>query len=172
MNLIFRMIWVFAAAWLKRRSTQMQATHAIHLRVMPNDLDTNIHMNNGRYLTLMDIGRVDMMIRSGFIDAIIRQKWMPVIAGISMIYRRSLAPFERYRLETRVLGFDERWVYMEQTFFNAKNEFAARGFVKATFLKKGQRVETSKIAEAAGIDLANSGFGAPEPEILALFPAA
>ena len=31
------------------------------MRVWPNDLDTNAHMNNGRYLTLMDLGRFDLM---------------------------------------------------------------------------------------------------------------
>jgi acyl-CoA thioesterase FadM len=174
MNLIFRMIWVFTAAWLKRGTERLEDTHAITLRVLPNDLDTNIHMNNGRYLTLMDIGRVDALIRTGMFQHIIREKWMPVIAGVSMIYRRSLAPFERYRLETRVLGWDERWFYMEQTFLNAKGELAARGFVKAAFLKNGQRVASDLIAKSAADATNSAAMISPklDPEMLALFPRA
>ena len=33
------------------------ATTRISLRVWPNDLDVNFHVNNGRYLALADIGR-------------------------------------------------------------------------------------------------------------------
>lgn len=168
MNLLFRMLMVFTAAFFGRR-TGMDDTHTLWLRVLPNDLDTNLHMNNGRYLTLMDLGRVDLMIRTGLFGAIIREKWMPVIAGVSMVYRRSLNPFERYRLETRALGWDERWFYMEQTFFNAKGEMAARGFVKAAFLKGGQRLPVSTITSAANHNGVSPELG---DDVLALFPKA
>jgi acyl-CoA thioesterase FadM len=168
MNLFVRMIAMFVAGFFKRGTTRMDETHAVRFRVWPNDLDTNLHMNNGRYLTLMDLGRVDLMIRTGFFKTILREKWMPVIAGVSMVYRRSLAPFERFTLQTRLVGWDDRWVYMEQTFLNAKGELAARGQVKAAFLKKGERVPSAAIAEAAG------GMTPPalDPELLALFAKA
>jgi acyl-CoA thioesterase FadM len=124
-------------------------------------------MNNGRYLTLMDLGRVDMMIRSGLIRAILREKWMPVIAGVSMIFRRSLNPFERYTLETRVLGWDDRWAYLEQTFLNAKGELAARGYVKAAFLKAGKRLDMGHVVFAGG---ATGPSPALDDALLALFP--
>jgi acyl-CoA thioesterase FadM len=168
MNLLFRMLMVFIAAFAGTR-THMDDTHTLRLRVLPNDLDTNLHMNNGRYLTLMDLGRVDLMIRTGLFRAIMREKWMPVIAGVSMVYRRSLDPFEAYRLETRALGWDERWFYMEQTFFNAKGELAARGFVKAAFLKGGQRLPVTAITQAANYQGASPALSA---ELLALFPKA
>ncbi|MCU0830087.1 MAG: acyl-CoA thioesterase [Rhizobiaceae bacterium] len=168
MNLILRMIMVFAAAFLGRK-THFDDVHRLRFTVLPNDLDTNLHMNNGRYLTLMDLGRVDMMIRSGLIRAIMSEKWMPVIAGVSMIYRRSLNPFERYTLETRVLGWDDRWAYLEQTFINAKGELSARGFVKAAFLQAGKRLDMDVVVRAGGA-------AGPSPmlddALLALFPKA
>ena len=39
----------------------------VHFLVWPNDLDMNRHMNNGRYLTLMDLGRFDLEL-GGRID--------------------------------------------------------------------------------------------------------
>ena len=38
-------------------------------RVWPTDLDVSLHMNNGRYLTLMDLGRLDLMLRTGVCTA-------------------------------------------------------------------------------------------------------
>jgi acyl-CoA thioesterase FadM len=141
--------------------------HSVWFRVLPNDLDTNLHMNNGRYLTIMDLGRVDALLRSGLIKSVTREKWMPVIAGVSMIFRRSLSPFERYRLETRLIGWDEKWVYMEQTFIRKNGDLAARGYVKATFLKKGGRVPSADIAAAANY----TGLSpALSEELVAMFP--
>ena len=35
-------------------------------RVLPNNLDINGHMNNGRYLTIVDLALFTLFIRSGF----------------------------------------------------------------------------------------------------------
>jgi acyl-CoA thioesterase FadM len=169
MNLLFRMIAVLLSGFFSKTRTSIMDVHAVWFTVLPNDLDTNLHMNNGRYLTIMDLGRVDALIRSGLVKKIISEKWMPVIAGVSMIYRRSLAPFERYRLETHLLGWDEKWIYMEQTFIRKNGDVAARGYVKATFLQRGQRVATADIAVAANYSGASPDLNA---DILALFPKA
>ena len=167
MNLLFRLILVLFSGFMSKTRTSIMDVHSVWFRVLPNDLDTNLHMNNGRYLTIMDLGRTDALIRSGLVKAIISEKWMPVIAGVSMIFRRSLAPFERYRLETRLIGWDEKWVYMEQTFIRKNGDLAARGYVKATFLKKGNRVPSADIAAAA-----NYTGVSPElsDELVAMFP--
>jgi acyl-CoA thioesterase FadM len=34
-------------------------------RVLPNDIDINGHMNNGRYLTMLDLRIVEYFIRVG-----------------------------------------------------------------------------------------------------------
>ena len=167
MNLLFRLILVLFSGFMSKTRTSIMDVHSVWFRVLPNDLDTNLHMNNGRYLTIMDLGRVDALIRSGLIKKVISEKWMPVIAGVSMIYRRSLSPFERYRLETHLIGWDEKWVYMEQVFIRQNDDVAVRGYVKATFLKKGLRVPNADIAVAA-----NYSGNSPvlSDELLALFP--
>ena len=167
MSLYFRLIFVLISGFLSKTRTSIMDVHTQWFRVLPNDLDTNLHMNNGRYLTIMDIGRTDALIRSGLIKKVFSEKWMPVIAAVSMIYRRSLTPFEKYRLETHLIGWDERWIYMEQTFIRKNGDIAARGYVKATFLKNGQRVPSVDIAAAANFTGASPVLDA---EILGLFP--
>lgn len=39
-------------------------TTKVSLRVWPNDLDVNLHVNNGRYLALADIGRMHWFVRA------------------------------------------------------------------------------------------------------------
>ena len=65
MNLYFRMIWLLIGSLFKPDLPTDRPTNSISLRVLPNDIDINMHMNNGRYLTICDLTRVDMFIRSG-----------------------------------------------------------------------------------------------------------
>ena len=63
MNLILRMIKVLVAALFGQRLGVLDSS-ILTFRVWPNDLDINLHMNNGRYLTIMDLGpSVPMMVR-------------------------------------------------------------------------------------------------------------
>ena len=56
---------------------------------------------------------------------------MPVLAGATIRFRRSLDPFQRFRLRTRVLGWDAKSVIMEQIFETLDGQVAARALVRA-----------------------------------------
>ena len=64
MNLWFRSLIVLFTVFF-RRSLDPLDESVLKFRVWPTDLDVNFHMNNGRYLTIMDLGRVDLMLRTG-----------------------------------------------------------------------------------------------------------
>ena len=112
MNLILRMIKVLVAALFGQRLGVLDSS-ILTFRVWPNDLDINLHMNNGRYLTIMDLGRADLMIRCGLGKVILKRRWMPVLGAVTIQYRRSLSPFQGFRLRTRILCWDEKWVFLE-----------------------------------------------------------
>ena len=149
MNLYLRLFKVIVAGLFGQRIETLGES-AITLRVWPNDLDFNLHMNNGRYLTLMDLGRLDLVVRAGLLGIAFRKGWMPVLASATIRFRRSLAPFQRFRLRTRVLGWDARNVIMEQVFETLDGQVAARALVRGVFRRKGGTVPTADIAEAAG----------------------
>ena len=68
MSLYLRLFWtVLALTW--RKPIGLLETSAINLRVWPNDLDVNLHVNNGRYLTLADLGVVTLSGRMGVFRA-------------------------------------------------------------------------------------------------------
>ena len=79
MNLYLRLLIVlFQLIGLRR--TGLFAESRLSFRVLPNDCDVNFHMNNGRYLTFMDLGRLHMVAQIGLLGPVIRNRWMPVLA--------------------------------------------------------------------------------------------
>ena len=82
----------------------------------PWDIDWNGHVNNGRYLTLMDHGRLDHGLRTGLIQALIKARTNAVVAKASIQFVREVRPFVRCTLVTRIRGWDDRRTYYEQRF--------------------------------------------------------
>ncbi len=150
MNLIFRLIRICIAALLRPKLGLLD-TSQVRLRVWPNDLDFNLHMNNGRYFTVMDLGRIDLMIRTGVVRWMWRQKWTPVVGSETMRFRRALKPFQPYRLKTRVLCWDERWVFLEQRFESEAGELAALGIVKAVLTAERRTLRPKEALKIMGM---------------------
>src|SRR6478672_13439092 len=87
---------------------------SLPLRVLPTDIDIAMHVNNGMYLSLMDLGRFDLMARSGTWKAMRRRGWTPVVAGETIAFRRSLQLWQQYTIESKIIGLDEKAIYFEQ----------------------------------------------------------
>jgi acyl-CoA thioesterase FadM len=96
------------------------STTRVWLRVWPNDLDFNLHVNNGRYLTLADIGRMHWFARTGLWDVARQQKALPVVGDALAKFRKDLRGFQKFCIETRILGWDQRWGFLEHRFVRAE----------------------------------------------------
>lgn len=144
MNLLLRLLWKLLTLRLRPRLEPL-GTSVLRFRVWPNDLDLNVHMNNGRYLSVMDLGRFDLTFRTGLGRAMLRGRWRPLVGGVTLRYRRSLDPFQAYELHTRVLGWDEKWFFLEQRFIRGGHLMAA-GVVKALFRGPAGNVPTAEVA--------------------------
>ncbi|MFM9974964.1 MAG: acyl-CoA thioesterase [Beijerinckiaceae bacterium] len=152
MNLFFRLMLVIIQAF-RRPALKPMDESVTSFRVLPNDLDLNIHMNNGRYLTIMDLGRVDLLVRTGLFSEARRRGWFPVVGSVQIDYKRSLNPFQRYDLKTRVLGWDERWFVMEQVFVR-DGKAVASAVLKAMILSRGGMVPTADVMAAVNFSQA------------------
>src|SRR5688500_17953794 len=78
-----------------------------------HEIDTSLHMNNGRYWTLMDLGRADLMIRSGLWRAVVKHRWLPVVSAANIRFRRELRLFRPFVLKTRIVAWADTWVVIE-----------------------------------------------------------
>jgi len=146
MNLFMRLFRVLCAARFRER-LEILGTSVVGFVVWPHDLDVNLHMNNGRYLTIADLGRMDLVSRTGLLGLMVRRRWAPVVATATIRFRASLMPFQRYRLHTRVVCWDEKWIYMEQR-FERRGETVALAYVKALFRAQKRTLRSREILEA------------------------
>lgn len=150
MNLLFRLLHLLFAHRFRPAAGPLDEV-VTPFRVWPTDLDLNRHMNNGKYLSVMDVARVDLMLRSKLIGTLKRARTYPLVASQSIRYRRALHLFGRFEVRTRVLGWDDRFVYLQQSFV-ARGELAASAVVKAIFLHAERgRVEPAELFGLAGI---------------------
>ena len=101
----------------------------LRMRVWPNDIDLNLHLNNARYLNLMDYGRTHMLARTGLLRNVLRARYAAMVGAVWVTYRRSLPVFAGFELTSRLVCWDALWFYIEQT-FTGKDGLAAVGWVK------------------------------------------
>jgi acyl-CoA thioesterase FadM len=105
----------------------------IRMRAWPNDLDFNFHVNNGRYLTLADMARMDWFIQTGALDFARKEKAFPVIGDAIAKFRRELRLFESFEIETRLVAWDGKWSFMQHRFLRGGRVLgvvAVRGLFK------------------------------------------
>lgn len=144
MSLIFRLIYLLIASLFKHRLPVEKPKNKLTLRVLPNDIDINLHMNNGRYLTICDLTRVDMFIRSGLAKTMIAEKWMPVISEHTMIYKKSLRLFQKYYVYMDVKGWDEKTFHMTHTFI-VDNRVVAEGTSRGVIVGKNGVIPPAEV---------------------------
>lgn len=108
-------------------------------------------MNNGAYLTIMDLARTDMMMRSGLVKKAAKRRWYPVVAAETIRFKRSLKLFQRYDITTEVVCWDHWAFYLVQTFTRGE-KFVAKAVVEARFLSKsGEKLTANQIVELMDI---------------------
>ena len=107
-------------------------------------------MNNGVYLSILDLGRLDMLVRSGIWAIVNARGWYPVVVAETISFRKSLTLWQRFDVESRVLGFDDKAVYVEQR-FTVDGEIYAKAFIRGRFLKRsGGVVPMHELLDAVG----------------------
>jgi acyl-CoA thioesterase FadM len=152
MNLLLRLLWLRLTVGRKPR-LEFGDVDRLPMRARWTDLDQLRHVNNGVFLSMMDLGRVDLMMRTGVWKKLMDAGFYPVVAAQTITYRKSLQWRQRFVLETRIAGYHDRALFVEQRFV-VDGEIYARAFVRARFLKRsGGVVTVDELNELAGMDL-------------------
>ncbi|MFT5867128.1 MAG: acyl-CoA thioesterase FadM [Gammaproteobacteria bacterium] len=127
-------------------------THVSYHRCWPQDLDAFMEMNNGRILTILDLGRIALGQRSSLLGALKANSWGLTMAGNSVRYRKRIKPFVRFKLVSRAVGWDARFMYLEQSIW-IDGECAVQALFRAAVTDKNGIVEPSQIIEAMDQDI-------------------
>ena len=108
--------------------------HISHHMCMPWDLDPWVELNNGRTLTLYDLGRIPLAARSGLLNVLKERRWGMTMAGACVRYRRRIRMFERIEIRSRALCWDDRFIYIEQSMWKPTATAQVTSFIAVHLL--------------------------------------
>ena len=164
MLLLLRFLRVVIAGLLAPRRRVLDES-VLHFRVWPNDIDLNLHLNDGRYVSLMGLGRAHLLASNGMLRKCLQMKWAPVVAGVIIRYRREVRSFAKLALRSRVIGWDEKWIYIEHAIERGGKKCAV-AYVRGALRSSSGAVPTSVILDVLGWVEPSP----PLPEIVAKWP--
>ncbi|MGX4730043.1 thioesterase family protein [Pseudomonas corrugata] len=141
MNLFLRLfIMSLAGAVMRwRKPTSFRNATAIGFIAAPLDIDLNMHINNGRFLSLADLGRLHFLWSVGTLGGILKNGWMPLVGNVDIEYRKSIKLFQRFEIKTELLYWDEKWFYFQHVFM-VGSKVSAVANVKALLIDRSRKI--------------------------------
>lgn len=128
----------------------MTDLHVSQHMVWPWDLDMYAELNNGRTLTLYDLGRLGLGLRAGLVNTLRARRWNMTMAGSSARYRRRLRAFERFEMRSRAVCWDDKFVYLEQSMWKSNGECASHVLYRAAVTNTDGIVPPETVIAAMG----------------------
>jgi acyl-CoA thioesterase FadM len=155
-------------------------------RVRLSDIDYHGHVNNAQYA--LD---ADLLARYPWISAVLMNTGVPYranafIGSAVFFFVREMRWRARYRIETRCVGVDEKWIYVESRWYleDAAASTAARAARRATGASGGASgaledtrctpgtLGTEAAASSSGAASSGGSGGAGSDSVLTTTPAA
>lgn len=152
MNLWFRLLLTFLVS-RSRGSFGILETCVTPFHVMPTDLDLLGHVNNGVYFQLMDLARLDFLLRTGTWTKFKSRGWFAVVAAETVQFHRELRLLQKFFIETRWIGADEKTFYVAHRIIRdrAGGPAAAEATIRALLVSRtGGTVPMSELLTAMG----------------------
>lgn len=132
MTLFFRLFLITIQGFFKKRSS-LNEVSSLFFKVYYFDIDLNGHLTNSKYLSFMDLGRFRLIQQYGLLKHFILNKMFPVLQSVEMSFIKEIKPGEIIELKTKLIGFDEKYIYIEQLFY-VKNELRCSARIRGVFL--------------------------------------
>ncbi len=123
--------------------------HVHRFRVTPWDIDPFGDFNNGRIITLTDIGRIALAQRMGLIKVMRARRWGLAMAGSTPQYRKRVTVFQRCETRSRIVARDPRFIYIEHLLM-AEGAPAAHIMCRTVITAERRMVPTDEVVAALG----------------------
>lgn len=122
-------------------------THVSHHMCWPWDIDLWMELNNGRTLTLYDLGRLPAGGRAGMYGPMKTHKWGMTVAGTTIRYRRRVRMFDKVEMRTRMLGWDAKFFYMDQSMWKANGDCSSHAVLRMALTDKSGIVDPQRMMD-------------------------
>jgi acyl-CoA thioesterase FadM len=157
MNLIFRLLFLVFRKFTRKGLLHPLDVASVRFWALPHDCDFHMHVTNSRYASFCDLARIAAMFDQGVLLNLVRRGYTPIITAQEVVNIRELSPCKRFRVDSRILGWDERtWIF--------EHEFYQGGILKARVLAKGMFVRGKRSVPFSEV-LALAGHSIPSPAL-------
>ena len=127
----------------------VDGVHVSHHTCWPWDIDPWLELNNGRTLTLYDLGRVPLAVRTGLVAAVRANRWGLAVAGTSIRYRRRVRAFDRIEMRSAFVGRDARFLYVAQA-MHCRGEAVSSALIRSAVTSAEGIVAPDRVMAAMG----------------------
>lgn len=152
MNLYFRLIATVLRFIFGKKQDMYTPTHT-RFRAYLRDVDFNLHVNNARYLSFMDLSRLDYLGRSGLLGLVVRHRLNPIVAAIDIKFIKEIKPFEAIEIITQLDHYDHKYFYITQTFQGNHDRPFAVAKVRGIFVNSKGKVPPEDVMRLSGQEI-------------------
>ena len=152
---MFPFIRLIKDVFLASRQPPLKTLTDVHVSqhiCWPQDLDIFLELNNGRALTLYDLGRIAMAQRAGLVAVLKRKRWGLTMAGSHVRFRRRIRGFERFEVRSRAVCWDDKFIYIEQSMWKRNGECTSHVLYRSAVTDKNGIVIPARVLSAMGQD--------------------
>src|SRR5690606_948133 len=142
------------SAALRRKRPPTHAlfdTVSMEFRVGLFDIDLNMHLNNAKYLKFMDRCRLEHSVCTGLLNEMIQARCNAVVANTEIAYVRELRPYQQFDVRTRILGWDDKYVYYDQR-FESQGKLHTHALLRLVNMYGGKAISPQSVQEMTGIN--------------------
>ncbi|EDW11884.1 protein THEM6 [Drosophila mojavensis] len=136
-NYFIRCAFTLLMVHLNQDKQAITETTSIYGICTPQDADIFLrHMNNARYLRELNFASIHYYVVTDVFKFVRERGGSIVQSAVMLRYRRYLPILHPYKVETKLIWWDEKSMYFEQQFISV-----CTGFVHAVALSKHQFID-------------------------------
>jgi acyl-CoA thioesterase FadM len=135
----FRNLQCIVVALFKPRLSRPTAPLTKTFWANPFDSDWMNSIQAGRYFTYTDAARWELALRAGFLKPALKNKWVVILGGQKIIYRRPVKLFRSFKITMQFVGWDDKWLYAAHV-FHQKNDVKCVSFTKIGLRGPGKKL--------------------------------
>lgn len=148
MNLFFRRIWVLLVAVFSSKRAPLNRAYILNYRVWLTDQDMFMHMTNSRYLSFSDLGRLNLLIRTGLASALRKNDWQLEICGQTRTLTRMLKAPQAFKMICEIDGWTDTHIAFNHVFRRRGNIHAAVNTLMQVADKDGNTIAPQRLIDA------------------------
>ncbi|MEO0956708.1 MAG: acyl-CoA thioesterase [Pseudomonadota bacterium] len=148
MNLFFRLLFLLIKNLTVAKRIDYLEPATLKFSVWITDQDAFQHMNNSRYMSIVDLAVIDLIMRTGVGKHMRKKGITPVFVYKNCIYHRMLRFPQAYEVRSRFAAWDGPYVFFEHLFFRKGKLIAESTSVGRLVGKKGEK---PTVQEAIGL---------------------